>query len=69
MGYNAPCDRRRGLRPRLAGEIDDIDTYVVAKSDLLGCILVRAGLDEAERALIEDANRATPAQVDPPPSR
>jgi GrpB-like predicted nucleotidyltransferase (UPF0157 family) len=45
------------LKKRLAGQVDDIDEYVEAKSAVLQRILERAGITDDERAQIEEINR------------
>jgi GrpB-like predicted nucleotidyltransferase (UPF0157 family) len=46
------------LKRRLAATTTEMAAYVEGKSELLGRILKRAGLSEAERAGIEAANRS-----------
>ena len=52
-------DEYASLKRSIAAQVDDIDTYIEAKSALLSTVLDRAGLTPEERRLIEDANRAS----------
>jgi GrpB-like predicted nucleotidyltransferase (UPF0157 family) len=51
-------DEYASLKRSIAARVDDIDTYVEAKSTFLSTVLERAGLTTEERRIIEDANRA-----------
>jgi GrpB-like predicted nucleotidyltransferase (UPF0157 family) len=52
-------DEYASLKRSIAAHVDDIDTYIEAKSALLSTVLERAGLTPEERRLIEVANRAS----------
>jgi GrpB-like predicted nucleotidyltransferase (UPF0157 family) len=52
-------DEYASLKRSIAAQVDDIDTYIEAKSALLSTVLDRAGLTPEERRLIDDANRAS----------
>lgn len=52
-------DQYASLKRSIAAQVDDIDTYVEAKSTFLSTVLGRAGLSSEERRIIEDVNRAT----------
>ncbi len=45
------------LKQRLARELDDIDEYVEAKSDVVQRILEQGGITTEERTVIEETNR------------
>ncbi len=50
-------DQYASLKRSIAARVDDIDTYVEAKSTFLSTVLGRAGLSSEERRIIEDVNR------------
>jgi GrpB-like predicted nucleotidyltransferase (UPF0157 family) len=52
-------DEYASLKRSIAARVDDIDTYVEAKSAFLSTVLERAGLTSDERRMIEEANRMT----------
>lgn len=52
-------DEYAALKRSIVARVDDIDTYVEAKSAFLGSVLEQAGLNAEERLLIQEANRAS----------
>ncbi len=52
-------DEYASLKRSIVAQVDDIDTYIEAKSALLSTVLDRAGLTPEERRLIDDADRAS----------
>ncbi len=58
-GDSALRDEYASLKRSIVSRVDDIDTYVEAKSTFLSTVLERAGLTSDERRIIENANRTT----------